>query len=106
MLEKRTRGPTGTLVNERGSRRAMIPKRLSAVLLIALIAGPQTFAQRGSRGQGGGGSKAPATLEVPSTEGIAWFGTWEGGLAEAERTGRPILLMSAAPQCHGVPGMW
>lgn len=37
---------------------------------------------------------------------IAWFGTWKGGLAEAERTGKPILLISAAPQCHNVPGVW
>jgi len=37
---------------------------------------------------------------------VAWFGTWEGGQAEAARTGRPILLMAATPQCHGVPGMW
>ena len=37
---------------------------------------------------------------------IAWFGTWQGGLAEARRTGRPILLVSAAPQCHSVPGIW
>jgi hypothetical protein len=37
---------------------------------------------------------------------IAWYGTWEGGLAEAGASGRPILLQSAAPQCRGVPGMW
>ena len=45
-----------------------------------------------------------ATSEAPT--GIAWYGTWEGGLEEARISGRPILLMSAAPQCHGVPGMW
>ena len=37
---------------------------------------------------------------------IAWFGTWQGGLAEARRTRRPILLVSAAPQCHSVTGIW
>ncbi|MEO1994173.1 MAG: hypothetical protein ABGZ17_02755 [Planctomycetaceae bacterium] len=37
---------------------------------------------------------------------IAWHGTWKGGLAEAARTGKPILLVSAAPQCHSVPGVW
>ena len=37
---------------------------------------------------------------------IAWHGTWQAGLAEAERTGKPILLVSAAPQCHNVPGVW
>ena len=47
--------------------------------------------------------------EVPSeakTEKIAWHGTWEGGLAEAQRTGKPIMLVSAVPQCHSVPGVW
>lgn len=38
--------------------------------------------------------------------GIQWFAVWEQARAEAARTGRPILLFSAAPQCHGVPGIW
>jgi hypothetical protein len=38
--------------------------------------------------------------------GISWFGTWQDGLAEARRTGRPILLVAGAPQCHGVSGYW
>lgn len=37
---------------------------------------------------------------------IAWFATLASGLAEAERSGRPILFTSAAPQCEGVSGMW
>ncbi len=37
---------------------------------------------------------------------IAWYGTWKGGLAVAKKTGRPILLISAAPHCHGTPGIW
>lgn len=37
---------------------------------------------------------------------IAWYGTWKGALAEAERSGRPILLLAAAPQCHGISGVW
>ena len=37
---------------------------------------------------------------------IAWHGTWKGGLAEAQRTGKPIMLVSAVPQCHSVPGVW
>ena len=54
---------------------------------------------------------AEGPLDVPDLEetgvgGIAWFGTWEDGLAEAKRTERPILLVSAAPHCHGVSGMW
>lgn len=46
------------------------------------------------------------SLAVPDQSGIAWFGRWEDARAEAQRTGRPILLMSAAPRCSGVPGMW
>ena len=38
--------------------------------------------------------------------GIAWFGTLKSALAEAARTGRPILLISAAPHCHNVSGLW
>src|SRR5439155_5704220 len=38
---------------------------------------------------------------------IAWFGTWKGALAEAQRSGRPILLLAAAPQCAGgISGLW
>ncbi len=45
--------------------------------------------------------------EDPAKHGkIAWHGTWKGGLAEAQRTGKPILLVSAVPQCHSVPGVW
>jgi hypothetical protein len=48
----------------------------------------------------------PGLVTPSKGERIAWFGTWEGGLAEAKRTGRPIVLMSAAPHCHDVPGVW
>jgi hypothetical protein len=37
---------------------------------------------------------------------IPWYGTWKGALAEAERSGRPILLLAAAPQCHDISGVW
>lgn len=37
---------------------------------------------------------------------IAWYGTLSSGLEVAKDTGRPILLVSGAPQCHGVPGVW
>ena len=38
--------------------------------------------------------------------GIQWFTHLKDGLAEAKRTGRPILFLSAAPSCGGVPGVW
>jgi hypothetical protein len=44
---------------------------------------------------------------IPSQQGgIIWFGTLRSGLAEARRTNRPILLVSAAPHCHNVSGIW
>jgi len=38
--------------------------------------------------------------------GIAWYGVLQDGLAEAERTGKAILFVSAAPNCTGVSGIW
>ena len=40
------------------------------------------------------------------SERIAWFGTWRGALAAAEASGRPILLVSAAPHCRNISGVW
>lgn len=37
---------------------------------------------------------------------IAWYGNLADGLAEAQRSGRPILLVSGAPSCLGIPGVW
>ena len=37
---------------------------------------------------------------------IAWYSTLKQGLAVAKTTGRPILLVSAAPHCHGISGIW
>ena len=38
--------------------------------------------------------------------GIAWYTTWETALAEAKRSGRPIMFVAAATQCHGVSGVF
>ncbi len=51
-------------------------------------------------------AQAEAPKSAIKTGEIAWHGTWKGGLAEAQRTAKPILLLSAAPQCHSVPGIW
>ncbi|MDC3379088.1 hypothetical protein OAX78_02265 [Planctomycetota bacterium] len=63
-----------------------------ATLLVAAVASP-AFAQG-------------VTIEPPQGERIAWFGTLQAGMAEAERTRRPILFTSARPECRGVPGFW
>ena len=45
-------------------------------------------------------------LVASGVGGIVWFGTLKDGIAEAKRTNRPILLLSAAPHCHNVSGIW
>lgn len=64
----------------------------------------------GPRGKGGpGGKDGPPPKkddDLVRGGGIQWFATWEAGQAEAARTGRPILLVSAAPHCAGVSGIW
>jgi len=51
-------------------------------------------------------SNAQASKAAAKAEKIAWHGTWKGGLAGALRLGKPIMLVSAVPQCHSVPGVW
>ena len=46
---------------------------------------------------------APLDLGAP---GIAWYGCLDTALAEARRSNRPIMFMSAASQCSGVPGVF
>ena len=68
-------------------------------LAFALTPTVSTFADDDARM--GKSAKRPSAKAA-----IAWFGTWKQGVAEAKRTNRPILLISAAPQCHGVSGIW
>ncbi len=45
--------------------------------------------------------------ESPKSDAIIQnYATLDQGLAEAKRTGKPILFVSAAPHCAGVSGMW
>ena len=48
----------------------------------------------------------PVGQALPPANSIQWFATLKAGLAEAQRTGKPILLVSAAPHCAGVSGIW
>lgn len=80
-----------------------------SLALAALLAAAGPLLASTQRGPGGQRSGPVGPLEVheaPTAPGIAWFGTWAEAQAEAERTGRPILFMSAAPQCQNVPGVW
>ncbi len=44
--------------------------------------------------------------DVWQAPAIQWFATLSRGLAEAKRTGKPILFVSGNPSCAGVSGMW
>ena len=39
-------------------------------------------------------------------EGVIWYATWEGALAEAKRSQRPIFFMAAACQAGSVSGVF
>ena len=51
-------------------------------------------------------AQSPKKTDKQMPDKIAWYATWKSGLAEAERSGRPILLLSAAPHCHQTSGIW
>ncbi|MGE4619111.1 MAG: hypothetical protein AAEJ04_04800 [Planctomycetota bacterium] len=72
---------------------------LLTIILLPLLVTPAEATGSQPRAQAG-----DQITEYPA--GVAWWGTWEGALAEGQRTEKPILLLSAAPQCHGVPGIW
>ncbi len=76
---------------------------MKITLLLALAALPVL---QGPPARSGGPQAPPEVEVVERAARIAWFGIWEDAVAEAQRSGRPILLMSAAPSCSGVPGMW
>lgn len=90
-----------------------VRERLLKLLTPEQRAKLREFPQRGPEGpppgrpplrEGRDGGPEAAASTPPN--GIAWFATWESGLREAQRTGRPILLLSAAPHCAGVSGIW
>ena len=81
---------------------------LSAVMMTLFWTGPQGVTPLWGQlappqGASFGGSFPGSEKVVP---GIAWFGVLQDGMQQAKKTGKPILLVSAAPQCSGVPGMW
>lgn len=80
------------------------PRLLPLLGLLLFASAEPANAQRGQRRSKPTGDIGLRT--EPESAGIAWFGTLDGALAEAKRTDRPILLMSAAPSCREVPGVW
>jgi len=75
----------------------------AAIVIFAVISRPANAQLAPPTGPSYGGS-VPSSRKVVS--GIAWYGVLKDGLAEAKRTGKPILLITSAAQCNGVPGMW
>ena len=78
------------------TRKERIMKRMILLLICCLWFVPQASSAQ----------QVPVEETKSKAKKIAWHGTWKGGLAEAKRTGKPIMLVSAAPQCHSVPGVW
>ena len=74
------------------------------VTMVALTVAAPASAQLAPPTSASYGGSVPGSKRVVS--GIAWYGVLKDGLAEARRTGKPILLITAAAQCNGVPGMW
>ena len=56
--------------------------------------------------QGPRPSDLGASPQPVGDPGIAWYTTWESGLAEAKRSGRPIFFMAAAATCSGISGVF
>ena len=75
----------------------------AAAALMSMLTTPASGQLRPPEGPSFGGSVPDSQTVVP---GIAWYGVLQDGLAEAERTGKPILFITAAAQCGGIPGMW
>jgi len=86
-------------------------KAMKRTLIAALILATLTWSQVGhgqDRPRRGGSKPRPEpTVDWTKIEDrIAWYGTLELGRAAAVKTGRPILLISGAPHCSAVPGVW
>lgn len=84
-------------------------QRTLAVLLIgtSLLGTAEAQGRRQRLEDSGGPPRPEVTVDWSKVEQrIAWFGTLPAALAAAKQTGRPILLVSGAPACHDVPGVW
>ena len=77
-------------------------KRLSFAIIAALLFSTWVFLPaQGPRPEQLGASN----LDI-GQPGIQWYTTWETAEAEAKRSGRAIMFVAAATQCHGVSGVF
>ena len=91
-------GPLARSILQLGRVSLMI-KRFAVVLCLAALGG--CVVAQGPRPSNLGASKL--NLGEP---GIQWYTTWESAEAEAKRSGRAIMFVAAATQCHGVSGVF
>ncbi|MEI6879361.1 MAG: hypothetical protein WCL33_10030, partial [Planctomycetota bacterium] len=80
-----------------------------ATIVLATSASAQPAREQGARGgppRGGGPETKTASVTQSTDAEIQWYATLERGLAEAKRTGKPIIFVTGAPHCAGVSGMW
>jgi len=76
-------------------------------IFLVLVCAASGLAQNNRRNQTSGGVlNVPEHPQAVGESGIAWYTTWETGLAEATRSNRPIFFMSAATTCSGVSGVF
>lgn len=91
-------GPFARSILQLGRVSLMI-KRFVAVFCLAALCG--WVVAQGPRPSNLGASK----LDLGEA-GIQWYTTWESAEAEAKRSGRAIMFVAAATQCHGVSGVF
>jgi len=80
-----------------------------ATIVLATSASAQPAREQGARGgppRGGGPETKTPSVTQSTDAAIQWYATLERGLAEAKRTGKPIIFVTGAPHCAGVSGMW
>ncbi len=70
------------------------------LVAIALMSSTANAQNSPPKGPSYGGSVSDSKTVAP---GIAWYGVLQDGFDEAKRSGKPILFVTAAPQCGGVP---
>ncbi len=80
-----------------------------ATIVLATSASAQPAREQGARGgppRGRGPETKTPSVTQSTDAAIQWYATLERGLAEAKRTGKPIIFVTGAPHCAGVSGMW
>lgn len=80
---------------------------IGLLILVATTAEAQRGDRRGRNATRSNSDRIGDSNPLPiGASGVAWYTTWDTGLAEAKRSNRPIFFMSAATTCSGVPGVF